>query len=258
MLANYHTHTFRCRHAQGEDREYVEKAIQAGMQVLGFSDHCPWIFPDGYVSGTRMLPQQLDDYFTSIDKLKQEYQNDITIYCGFESEYLPEMMEAQQKLLADYPVDYMILGQHFICNEMYGTYTGFPTNSEEDLRRYVDLIIEGVQTNQYCYVAHPDLMHFTGSEEVYEREYTRLCNFLKEKEMPIEINLLGVLEKRHYTSQKFLEIAKKAGNCVIIGCDAHQPERLQHTEGIEHCLQLAQQFQLKIQEFLPNLLPYEK
>ncbi len=44
MLANYHTHTERCYHASGEDKEYVEAAIKAGLKVLGFSDHCPWIF----------------------------------------------------------------------------------------------------------------------------------------------------------------------------------------------------------------------
>ena len=27
MLANYHTHTYRCNHARGEDREYIEHAI---------------------------------------------------------------------------------------------------------------------------------------------------------------------------------------------------------------------------------------
>ena len=36
MYANYHTHTKRCQHAVGEDREYVEAAIAAGIQVLGF------------------------------------------------------------------------------------------------------------------------------------------------------------------------------------------------------------------------------
>lgn len=36
MLHNYHTHTARCNHAQGEDRQYVEEAIKAGMKRLGF------------------------------------------------------------------------------------------------------------------------------------------------------------------------------------------------------------------------------
>ena len=49
---NYHTHTTRCKHASGEDREYVEKAIESGLKILGFSDHCPWVFEDGYVSGS--------------------------------------------------------------------------------------------------------------------------------------------------------------------------------------------------------------
>ena len=41
--ANYHTHTTRCKHANGTEREYIEKAIEAGYQVLGFSDHSPYI-----------------------------------------------------------------------------------------------------------------------------------------------------------------------------------------------------------------------
>ena len=49
MFANYHTHTSRCHHAIGEDREYVEHAIAHGMKELGFSDHCPWVFDDGYI-----------------------------------------------------------------------------------------------------------------------------------------------------------------------------------------------------------------
>ena len=38
MIANYHTHTWRCRHADGTEREYVERAIEGGLKILGFSD----------------------------------------------------------------------------------------------------------------------------------------------------------------------------------------------------------------------------
>ena len=44
MLYNYHTHTARCNHASGTDREYVEKAIEAGYKTLGISDHAPYLF----------------------------------------------------------------------------------------------------------------------------------------------------------------------------------------------------------------------
>ena len=33
MHYNYHTHTFRCQHATGTEREYIESALAAGKQV---------------------------------------------------------------------------------------------------------------------------------------------------------------------------------------------------------------------------------
>ena len=41
LKANYHTHTYRCRHAYGSEREYIEAAIRMGIAELGFSDHVP-------------------------------------------------------------------------------------------------------------------------------------------------------------------------------------------------------------------------
>lgn len=253
MTANYHTHTKRCGHASGEDREYVEHAIMQGMKVLGFSDHCPWIFDDGYVSGTRMKPEEVDGYFTSLLDLKKEYEKDIRIYIGFESEYIPELMEAQDRLLADYPLDYMILGQHFIQREPYGAYTGFPTADPDDLIKYVDLVIEGMDSGRYKYVAHPDLINFTGSQELYDEQLSRLCTYLKKRDIPVEINLLGVRDGRHYTSARFLDIAKKCGCSAIIGCDAHTPDALSNSENIEKCKKMAEAAGLPVVETLKGM-----
>jgi histidinol-phosphatase (PHP family) len=253
MFANYHTHTFRCKHAHGEDREYVEAAIRAGMKVLGFSDHCPWVFDDGYISGIRMIPEELDDYFDAIAAVKKEYADDIAIYTGFESEYIPELMEAQNELLKDYPIDYMILGEHFMGREPYSIYSGFPTNNEAILQRYVDLVIEGMETGKYLYVAHPDLLNFSGSDEIYEYHMLRLCRYLKEKNTPVEINLLGWIEKRQYPSERFLKIAQKAGNSAIIGVDAHSPKMLEYFKEQEACRMLAKKYDLLLVDVIPGL-----
>ena len=34
----------RRQHAVGEEREYVEEAIKEGFEVIGFSDHSPYLF----------------------------------------------------------------------------------------------------------------------------------------------------------------------------------------------------------------------
>ena len=46
MIANYHTHTYRCGHAEGNERDYAEQAVKAGLRTLGVSDHTPYDFFD--------------------------------------------------------------------------------------------------------------------------------------------------------------------------------------------------------------------
>lgn len=248
MIANYHTHTARCKHAEGEDREYVEAAIRAGIKTLGFADHCPWPFQDGYVSGIRMAPADLDGYFYSLESLRKEYQKELTIYIGFEAEYDPSLNDAQEKLFSNYPLDYMILGQHFLGTESDSFYTGSPNSDETILQDYVNLTIQGMQTGKYLYLAHPDLINYTGPDEIYEKHMIRLCNHLKEKNIPIEINLLGLWTHRNYTSKRFLSIAQKVGNSAILGIDAHSPEQLLNTSAEKLGISLCQEFGLHLLE----------
>ncbi len=253
MYANYHTHTWRCGHAVGSDREYVEAAIHSGIKILGFSDHCPWVFPDGYASPIRMIPSQLDEYFSSLSDLRKEYAGDITIYIGLEAEYIPELMEEQDRLLSQYPLDYMILGQHYICREPLSVYTGRATDSVEVLTRYVDLIIEGMNSGRYAYVAHPDLIRFNGDSEVYRTHMTRLCQAIRKKDLPIELNMLGADSGRNYPNPQFLGIAREVGCSAIIAADAHHPEVLRFLEGEGLCLNLAHRFGLPLVDTLTGL-----
>ena len=247
MIANYHTHTKRCQHACGEDREYVEAAIQAGLQILGFADHCPWVYPrKDFVSGIRLAPSEVDGYFYSLESLRKEYAKDIKIYIGFETEHCPDMIPEQEKLLADYPLDYMICGQHFLTAEYESFYTGRPHADETFLKEYVDTAIEGMKSGRYLYLAHPDLINFTGSDEVYRKHMKRLCEVLKEREIPVEINVLGLREGRRYPSRRFLELAKEMGNTAIIGIDAHAPGQLLDKETIEKAKGLCEEFKLPL------------
>ena len=46
---------------------------------------------------------------------------------------------------------------------------------------------------------------------------------------PLEINLLGVREGRHYPSAEFFKIASEVGNNIVLGTDAHAPDHLINT-----------------------------
>ncbi len=253
MYANYHTHTTRCHHASGEDREYVEAAIEAGMKVLGFSDHSPWVYPSGFVSTIRMLPSEVDGYFDSLLNLRKEYEREIQIYIGFEAEYTPELIEDQDALFENYPLDYLILGQHFLGTEDRMPYTGAPTKDESFLGRYVDSVIEGMRTGRYLYLAHPDLVHYTGPGKIYDRHMERLCREMREMDGVFELNVLGLADHRHYPSERFLKIAGEMGNRFVLGVDAHAPGQLLAAEKIERAEKLCESYGIQPERCLKDL-----
>lgn len=244
MICNYHTHTARCQHACGADREYVESAIKAGIKKLGFSDHVPYPFPNGYVSHVRMAPAELENYVTSVRTLQAEYKDDIQIYLGFECEYLPTLWKDLGRLLAPYNIDYLILGQHFLGMENDENYSGRPSPDEDRLSSYVDTVIEAMHTNCFSYVAHPDLFHFTGDEKVYKRQMTRLCLAAKQLNIPLEINLLGLMEGRHYPDERFFSLAASLGNSFILGRDAHDPKAFQDQTALDRVFQFTQKYEI--------------
>ncbi|MDP2791052.1 MAG: PHP domain-containing protein [Rectinemataceae bacterium] len=63
-MNNYHTHTFRCRHAEGDVVDYVAAAQKAGLEEIGFSDHCP--HPDGRWRENRMDMADLPSYLEAL------------------------------------------------------------------------------------------------------------------------------------------------------------------------------------------------
>lgn len=226
MIANYHTHTPRCRHAKGSEREYVESAIKAGLQVLGFSDHSPQIFPGGYYSTFRMYPEQLEDYVQTVLALRKEYAGQIQIPLGLELEYYPALLPNLMPILRDQPMDYLLLGQHFVGNEYDDHYTGYPTEEKRLLEKYCDQTIEAMQTGLFAYFAHPDLVNFRGDTTTYVRQVRRICREAKSCGIPLEYNLLGLSEGKHYPNIRFWEVAAEEGCDVILGRDAHCPEAL--------------------------------
>lgn len=225
MLANYHTHTVRCGHAVGTEREYIECALKGGLTELGFSDHSPQFFTDGFVSNMRMLPTEAPEYVHTLRRLAEEYSDRIKINVGFEVEYFPSLFPALKKLCGEIGIDYLIMGQHYIDTEG-DFWVGMPNTDGKMLARYVDRIIEGLSTGCFSYLAHPDVYNYTARDDAYSYENTRLCEAAKAFDIPLEINMLGLSGNRHYPNEDFFKIAARVGNDIVIGCDAHCPQSL--------------------------------
>lgn len=246
LKANYHAHTVRCKHAYNTEREYIEAAIDMGIETFGFSDHIPTPYKTGFVSGIRMGMNEAGEYVATVRKLAEEYRDRIRVLVGFEAEYIPEFYQEQMEMCKKLNCDYIIMGQHFLKSEEFGPYMGSPTDDEARIRQYVDTVIEGMKTGSYCYLAHPDLIHFQGMDSVYEWEMTRLCKAMNEMDIPLEINILGMAAGKHYPADRFWKIAGETGNKVILGLDAHAAEQVKDGRAYDKCMELVDRYHLNL------------
>lgn len=246
MIANYHTHTARCRHAVGADEEYVRAGLEAGLEVLGFSDHTPYGFPGDYYSTFRMFPEQLKEYVCSVQRLQSLYRGQLRIHLGVEAEFYPALFPELLPRLRDAGIEYLLLGQHFVGDEVGEHYCGRPTGDGDILRRYCRQVLEAMETGWFSYLAHPDLLFFTGSPEEYRSQMRQVCRSAKACGVPLEVNLLGIASGRHYPNPVFWELAAEEGCPVVIGRDAHTPAQLLDGKSLETALEMTEKLELQV------------
>ena len=230
---NYHTHTYRSGHSEYvSDKEILESARQAGISMLGFSEHIPNTDLELPDEDHRMLLSEVEDYIASINKLKQE-NIDMTILVGFEAEFDP-MKEAFLGEMRE-KVDYMILGQHFVKNGMQMIpQKGNPNYPLE----YAEMICKGIESGLFDIVAHPDcFLEFRDTindddKVTYEENCIKashmICQKASEIGIPLEINLGNALNNKFLNDGNlgiphplFWKIAKGYDVKVIKGIDAH-------------------------------------
>ncbi|MBQ7363313.1 MAG: histidinol-phosphatase [Clostridia bacterium] len=226
MNYNYHTHTPYCRHASNTAEEYVRRAVQMGVTYMGFSDHAPYRHADGFGLYWRVQPEELESYISELSEIRERYRDKIDLKIGFEMEYYPGCFEKMQKTATECGGEYLILGQHFVSEEdersTVNLHTVKPSDSVEKLRAYADTVTEGIRTGKFTYVAHPDIMNFTGDAELYREEMRKICQASLECDIPLEINFLGIREMRNYPCESFWKLAGEVGSPVTFGFDAHR------------------------------------
>lgn len=255
MIANYHTHTARCRHAEGEDEAYIARALEAGFQELGFSDHTPYWFETDHYSKFRMFPEQLPEYCNSIRALQAKYADKIQIHIGLEAEYYPKLFPTLLQQLRDNGVEYLLLGQHYLGNEedCWDTRND-PIPDDVRLERTCNQMIDALYTGAFSCIAHPDAISVSSSAPSYKKHIRRLCKVAKECDVPLELNLLGLRKGRTYPDKRFWEIAGEEGCKAILGSDAHAPQDVWIPENEQQ----AHDFLAEIPVTLLQTLPLKK
>ncbi len=240
---NYHSHSKRCGHAEGEDEEFVLSAIKNGYEIYGFSDHV--MLPKREQKGMRgSYEKDAEDYFASIRSLARKYQNEIEIFLAFEAEwYYGHYSRYYDDLLRSGTVDYLIIGQHCFIDEETDkiVFYGQLKDQKEATIKYKNDLIAGIESGNFVYVAHPDLfMQWYPSWDLFTKGIAlEIIKAAKKQGTLLELNMgparwgerkgLGDDFKVAYPNEEFWHLVSEEKADCIVGIDNHRPYELSNT-----------------------------
>ena len=223
-------HTARCGHATGDAREYVEASIAAGLAIITFTDHQPFLrYRD---SGLTMTPEELPAYVEEVRALRDEFRGRIDIRVGLEADYLAERVEETRALLASQRFDLVLGGLHF-----QGEW-GFDDPRQQEAwagrevdsvyRAYFEDLRAAARTGLFDVMPHPDLVKKFGHRATYDldAEYAHTASVFAACRVAVEVNTAGLRKPVNeiYPHVSFLRACADASVPVSVGADAHEPK----------------------------------
>jgi histidinol-phosphatase (PHP family) len=162
-LPDYHVHTFRCGHAGGASREYVEAAIAGGLAEIAFTDHIPLYFlpPERRDPKLAMREDQFDGYVEEVRALAREFEGRIAVRLGLEADYA-EGFEGELSRWLDRADWDLVLGSvHWVAGDWIdapGASRRFEREGTERLyREYYRLLARAASTGLFDVLTHFDL-----------------------------------------------------------------------------------------------------
>jgi histidinol-phosphatase (PHP family) len=253
LLQDWHTHNQLCRHAVGTIEDYIKKAIDLNLDLIGISDH----FPYEYLKNSSILIEEVpyqeyamklsevESYFSTVDKLKKNYFNEIQIRIAFEIDYF----RSQEELLYKYfknrveQLDYILGSVHMLPGKsklfafddrrFLGMYKEYKSIDNIYLE-YYDKLQNMISSEEFDFdiLCHFDLpkkyKKRAVDKDLVMNEVIKTLELVKKADLAIEINTGGLRKeiKEQYPSCDIIEKMYNLDIPILFGSDAHDPNDL--------------------------------
>jgi len=239
----FHTHTFRCHHASGEVVDYARAAAAAGLNVMGASDHTP--VPDGRWSDVRMRLDELPAYEAAVAQARIAVPQ-VRVLLGMECDVGQAYFGWYRDTFLARGYDYLIASIHYLDRDGVEVSAFGGCRGAAALRDWSAKALAAIDCGLFAFLAHPD--NIACGDAVWTSEVAaavdEVCVAAAAKGIPLELNSLGLRERRGYPWRPFWERAATHGCSVILSTDAHKPEDT--ARGLDQLAALAQELGLRV------------
>ncbi|GLB24882.1 phosphoesterase [Lacrimispora xylanolytica] len=233
MLPDYHFHTIFSGDSETPVREQLNQAISLGMKSLCVTDH-----HDYDVDSPIDFTLDLDRYFETMIRLKEEYKNKLELRIGIELGLQTHLEEYFLNLLSTYPFDFVIGSTHFI-NRKDAVYPEFfqGRTEEEAYLHYFQVTLDNVKNlSTFDVAGHLDYIVRYGPNkadfynyDTYQDLFDEILKTIIKKGKGIECNTAGYrkgINQPNPSPEIIKRYRELGGEIITIGSDAHIPEDL--------------------------------
>lgn len=208
IFADGHVHTPFCPHGSDDAfNRYIERAIALGLREITFTEHAP--LPAGFEDpvpekDSGMAPDKLEAYLKTIEALKEEYSDDISIHTGLEIDFIKGFESETQHFLDQYGphLDDGILSVHFLkLDDNYYCLDYSPSEFGRMVEAFgsIDRIYE-----DYFHTVHQSIITDLGKHKPSRIGHMTLASKFQKKFRPTKshrneiIRILDAVQKQGY------------------------------------------------------------
>ncbi|GAA0722368.1 histidinol-phosphatase (PHP family) [Halorubrum trapanicum] len=233
-MYDYHAHT---NYSDGAFlRWMVDAAAEAGLDGIGFADHCNVSPAPTARRHKRAFGFNLDLTYErrreAIEAVREDA--DVDVFDAVEMDYDPAHEDAIAAFLDDAGFDYAVGSVHELDGANVHTRSHFVDKPESERRalvdRYFETLVALVESELFAIAAHPDLIernpHLRGFAT--EDHYAAVADAFRDSRTVPEINagrLLGDYGEFH-PAPAFLDRLVDVGVEVTVGTDSHEPSEI--------------------------------
>lgn len=249
--ADYHVHLENGPYTSEWLESFLEFARRGGLQELGFSEHLHDFYEGQEVAGRwwegdsdsvereyaerwwRARPRySLDAYVAFIQAYRE--RSDLPLRLGLEVDYFPGQEEALHRLLAAYPLDFVLGSVHWLGAWGFDHLDRLERWQAHDVdmafRQYFDLLGKAARSGLFDIMAHPDLIKLAGYRPSYDLKplYEEAARAFAEGGVAVEVSTAGLYRpvREIYPAEPFLLLCREYDVPIVISSDAHRPEEV--------------------------------
>lgn len=228
ILYESHMHTPLCKHAFGEPEAYAEMAEKRGLRGIIVTCHNPPI--NNWTPRVRMADSEFDQYVKLVERAARRWEGRVDVRLGMECDYLPGMEDALTEQLNRVEFHHILGSVHPQFPEYKDRYA--PGGPAELQAAYFDHLAQAAESGLFDTLAHPDLVkneiHPDWEVEAAAPLILASLDRIAATGTAMELNTSGLNKRMAEMNpgQWMLQQMQQRGIPVVIGADAHKPERV--------------------------------